>query len=290
MPLCMQRWIGCAGSVAAGMLMLVAGCAKDSDQGSQKDSAKPVVKVEPKKDNLGKTIPAQTVGLGKAAKLPSFQESVILTDNPPENELRPPNQTHTGKNAVKIFEAIANDLWAKTTFTNDAGKRIKYQAVIATEIGDIHLDLNGDAAPNHVRSFVCLAKAGYYDGMAFYYSFNRVVEDSTIAFIESGCPRGTGEVGSGSIGYWLRPEISDKLTHEAGVIGASLGRDPDSAACRFYITAVANPIMDGSYTIFGKVTRGLDVVRTINKRELQEDDRLKQPVLIKSVTIHTVVE
>ncbi len=290
MPQCMQRWFGCGIGVASAVLVLLAGCKKDGDAENQKDAPKPNVQVEPKKDNQGKTIPAHPVGLAKGQKLLSFPEAVILTDNPPENELRPPNKTHTGKNAVKIFEVIANDLWAKTTFTNDNGQAIRYQAHITTEVGEIHLDLHGDAAPNHVRSFVCLAKAGYYDGMSFYYSLNRMVEDSTIAFIEAGCPRGTGEAGSGSIGYWLRPEIHSKLRHEEGVIGACIGRDPESAACRFYITAAPNPFMDGSYTIFGKVTRGLDVVRTINKREVQDDDRLKQPVLIKSVTIKTVIE
>ncbi|MSQ93590.1 MAG: peptidylprolyl isomerase [Gemmataceae bacterium] len=287
MPQRMQGWLGCGIGVISAASVLLAGCKKAEDN---PDASKQVVQVEAKKDNQGKTIPAQPVGLAKGLKLLSFQEAVILSDNPPEDELRPPNKTHTGKNAVKIFETIANDLWAKTTFTNDDGKRIKYQAVIATEIGDVQLVLNGEAAHNHVRSFVCLAKTGYYDGMAFYYSLNRVVEDNTIAFIEAGCPRGTGEAGSGSIGYWLRPEISEKLSHEEGVIGACIGRDPNSAACRFYITAAPNSFMDREYTIFGKVTRGLDVVRTINKREVLEEGRLKAPVLIKSVTIQTILE
>ena len=50
------------------------------------------------------------------------------------------------------------------------------------------------------------------------------------------------------------------------------------------------PWMDGRFTVFGKVTGGMDVVRTINKREVQEEDRLKQPVFIRGITIHTVLE
>ena len=54
------------------------------------------------------------------------------------------------------------------------------------------------------------------------------------------------------------------------------------------------PQMDGDFTIFGKVTRGLDIVRAINKRAVYDDtmkqNHLKEPVLIRSVTIHTTVE
>jgi cyclophilin family peptidyl-prolyl cis-trans isomerase len=289
MPASMKRWIRCGIGAVAATLVGLAGCKKGGDEGDKNDIPKPPVQVEAKKDNNGKTLLAQSVALEKAPQLLSFKDAVIL-DPHPEGESRPPNKTHTGKNAVKIFELIANDLWDKVNFTDNGGRRIKYRAIVATELGDIHIALHGNIAPNHVRSFVCLAKTGYYDGMAFYYSINRKVVDDTVAYIEAGCPRGTGEIGSGSIGYWLRPEISDKLTHEEGVLGACIGRDPESAACRFYLTAAAMPQMDGEFTIFGKVTQGLDVVRTINKRAVQENDRLEQPVLLRSVTIQTEIE
>jgi cyclophilin family peptidyl-prolyl cis-trans isomerase len=263
----------------------MAGCNKRGEEG--KTPAKP--RVEVKKDNNGKPIVAQPVSLGKAPKLLPFNEAVIL-DPPPDGERRPPNKTHTGKNAIKIFETIATDTWDKVNFIDNDGKRVKYQAVIATELGDIRIDLLGRDAPNHVRSFVSLAKNGYYDGMSFYRSVDRQVVDARIAYIETGCPRGTGEVGSGSIGYWLRPEFSATLKHTEGVVGASLSEDPESAACRFHITATAMPQMDGRFTVFGKVTQGLDIVRTINKKSVQEDDRLAQPVLIKNVTIQTLPE
>ena len=281
-----NRRIGCGLCIVSTILIGLAGCTKSDDAASKKDQAKADVQIEVKKDNQGKAIHAHPVGLAKGVRLPAFKDAVIL-DEPPEGELQPPNVTHTGKNAIKIFESIATDLWDKVNFTNDDGRPIQYRAIIATELGDIHVQLHGDAAPNHVRSFVCLAKSGYYDGMAFYRSLNANVEDNRVAFIEAGCPRGTGELGSGSIGYWLRPEIGPKLTHEEGVLGACLNGDANSAACRFYLTAAAMPQMDGTFTIFGKVTQGLDVVRTINKREVLENDRLMKPVLIKSVTIQS---
>jgi peptidyl-prolyl cis-trans isomerase B (cyclophilin B) len=263
-------------------LLVLAGCSKGDDQAKP---PQPVVKV----DNLGKPIQAQPVARSKGPALLSFKDAVIL-DPPPEDEQRPPDMTTNGKNVGKIFETIAEDLWGKITFTNNDGRPIKYQAVLTTELGEIQIDLLGDIAPNHVRSFVCLAQTGYYDGMAFYYSIRRTVEDATVAYIESGCPRGTGEYGSGSVGYWLRPEFSATLKHEEGVVGACLHRDPNSAACRFYITAATMPQMDGEFTIFGKVARGMDIVRTINTRAVQENDRLQQPVVIRNVTIRTLLE
>ena len=281
-----KQWFGLGFSVISAILVVLAGCKKEGDDVNKKESPQPNAQV---KDNLGKIIEAQPTALRKASPLLSFKEAVIL-DPAPDGETRPANQTHTGKNAVKIFEAIANDLWDKVNFTNNDSKRIKYQAIVATEIGDIHIDLYGDDAPNHVRSFVCLAKTGYYDGMAFYRSVNRQVVDSTVAYIETGCPLGTGELGSGSIGYWLRPEIGEKLTHEEGVLGACLNEDPNSASCRFRILAAPNSYMDGQFTIFGRVTKGLDIVRTINKRAVMEFDRLEQPVVIRNVTIRTNAE
>lgn len=271
------------------ILLTLAGCSKEEGD-ANKQNILSTVHVQAKKDNLGKPIQAQTTSLAKAEKLPAFKQSVLL-DAAPEGEMRPPEKTHTGKNAVKIFETIANGLWNETTFTDNNGKAIRYRGVITTELGEIHVDLLGDDAPNHVRNFVCLAKTGYYDGMGFYYSINRKVEDGTVAYIETGCPRGTGELGSGSIGYWLRPEISDKLTHVEGVIGACLnGQDIESASCRFYIMAERNAYMDGNFTIFGKVTKGMDIVRAINKRPVGEFDRAVNPVVIRTVTIHAIAD
>jgi peptidyl-prolyl cis-trans isomerase B (cyclophilin B) len=282
MRVCIKRWVGCVVSVGAAILLGLAGCTKEA-------APKPEVQVEAPKDNDGKPIPAVTVSRTKVPLLLPFKDAVILGATPPEGE-KPADVTHTGKNAVKIFESIANELWDKANFADDQGRRVRYQAVVATELGDIHIDLHGRLAPNHVRSFVCLAKAGYYDGMAFYYSINRKLQDNTVAYIESGCPRGTGQRGSGSIGYWLRKELSEKLTHDEGVVGACLGEDPDSAACRFYITAAPMPWMDPTFTIFGKVTQGMDIVHRINKKEVDEFDHLQKPVLIRSVTIRTVLD
>ncbi len=281
-----HRWIGISLAVAVSLVFAFVGC---KDKNDAKAVKAPSVQVEPKKDNNGKAIPAKPVSFGKEPKLFSFRDAVIL-DPAPEGEVRPPDTACNGKNIAKIFEAIANDLWDNANFKDATGKPARYQAIMTTDLGEIHIDLYHDIAPNHVRNFVAVARSGYYDGMPFYYSFHDIVEGTKVAWIESGCPKGTGEDGYGSVGYWLKSEFSEKITHEPGTIGACLRVTDDTAACRFYITAVALPKMDGKFTAFGKVTKGLDVVHTINTRPLGEMGRPKDPVLIKSVTIRAVSE
>src|SRR5205807_10337779 len=137
---------------------------------------------------------------------------------------------------------------------------------LETDLGLIEIELKPDIAPNHVRNFVALARAGYYDGLSFeriYRAESRGDAGATLEEIEAGCPLGTGDTAGGSIGYWLNPEFAAKVSHVEGTVGACRGDAEDSAACRFYITLCKAPNLDGDFTVFGQVTAGLDVARKI---------------------------
>lgn len=281
---------------AAALLFLV-GCSKDDDTptapiASKADSSgTPNERVTP--GTPAKAVPAQVVSLPGDKFHKPFAEAVLL--DPPDGERRPPDLTCTGKNVGKLFEAIAGKngkggLWDQVMFVDAQGKPLKYRAVVTTALGDVEIELYDREAPNHVRSFVALARAGYYDGLPIYRSVKGKDESGAVAYVEAGCPKGTGEFGYGSIGYWLRPEISTKLTHEEGVIGAWHREEPETAACRFYIATEKMSQFDGSFTIFGKVTRGLDAIRTINARPVGDEDRLKEPVAIRRVVIQVLAE
>ncbi len=268
------------------LLLPLSGCGGGDTK--KADVEKPDAVVDAK-GKAGKPVVATPASLEKSKLHLPFREAVLLDS--PSDEQRPPDLTIAGKNTGKIYEAIAGKdgkggLWDQILFVNADGKKIKYTALVTTKAGDIQLELFPQAAPNHVRSFVALAKAGYFDGMPFYRSHREINENGTVAFIESGCPKGTGEFGYGSIGYWLRPEISPNLTHDEGVLGAWHREELETASCRFYLAAEKMPQMDGSFTIYGKVTRGLDVVRTINKRPVQN---MNDWLLVEPVTIHQVI-
>src|SRR5262249_38999146 len=150
-------------------------------------------------------------------------------------------------------------------------------------------------APNHVRNFIALSAAGYYEGLWF----DRVVHQESegegqktrIDLIKGGCPLGTGEPGLGHIGYFLKPEPPAYLKHEEGTVGVWRDDHPGSACCRFYITLGPAPTLDGEFALIGKVTKGLEVVKDIATRPVQdaksypECERPINPVGIKKITI-----
>ena len=230
----------------------------------------------------------------------SFAKATRGGDDPPALCNRPPDATVTGKPVGKLYDDVVR-LWNTIRFVNTAGKALSYTASIETDQGTIEIALRPDVAPNHVRNFIALAKAGYYDGLRF----DRVRHEEAdspaggpaLDLIEGGCPLGTGDPGYGSIGYWLKPEFDDKdkpkLAHEEGTLGACRGTEADSAACRFYVTLSKAPYLDGNYTAFGKVTHGLDVARRIfmqpgvsTETDADGSRRPLTPVVIRKVTIH----
>ncbi len=298
-----ERVVRClAAAVFLGALALT-GCGKQSVPSEQAESApqdapqtKPDQPVAPARDALASDANWQ-------AKHEPFDKATRGGDDPPANSNPPPDVTVSGKPVYKIYKEVISQ-WDSIRFVTPDGKPIHYSATVETDFGNIEIALRADLAPNHVRNFVALARAGYYDGLfvdRICHEENEIEPGKVQIFdsIEAGCPLGNGEPGNGSIGYWLKPELpaaEAKVTHETGSVGACRGMEPDSAACRFYITLCEAPFLDGNFTIFGKVTQGLDVARIISKqptREHEEDVagslRPDKPIVIKKVTIHTSV-
>jgi cyclophilin family peptidyl-prolyl cis-trans isomerase len=220
----------------------------------------------------------------------SFTEATLA--EPPEGQYLP-EKTMTNKSVGKLYLDVQG-LWGKILFTKADGKKIQYRATLDTEWGPIDIEFRPDIAPNHVRSFLALARAGYYDGLVFERTVHMVADndpEDKLDYVQAGCPLGSGEENFGSIGYWLKPEFSKKVHHEEGTVGTWHQREADTAACKFYITLGKAPVMDGNFTIFGKVTKGLAMVRKIADQPLRKDDETKDhpehPVVIKKVTIHT---
>ncbi len=138
-----------------------------------------------------------------------------------------------------------------------------YIAAITTARGVITVELDASAAPQTVNNFVSLARAGFYDGLIFHR-----VEPGFV--IQGGDPTGSG---SGGPGYTVPAEIG--LPHVEGAI--AMARLPDdvnpdraSSGSQFYITLAATDFLDGAYTVFGHVTAGLDVVKSIQKGDVIE--------------------
>lgn len=150
----------------------------------------------------------------------------------------------------------------------------QYTATVKMEKGgEFIVNLYADKAPITVNSFVFLVKEGYFDGV----TFHRVLENF---MAQGGDPTGTG---SGGPGYQFVNEDSDLQFDKPGIVAmANAGRDTNGS--QFFITFAPTPHLNGGYTIFGQVVKGMPVVNNIQLRDPnQKSDSLGD--VIKSITI-----
>lgn len=135
----------------------------------------------------------------------------------------------------------------------------KVRAVIETKYGNIELKFFPDAAPGHVKNFIKLAKDGVYDSTIFH----RVIPGF---MIQGGDPNTKGAdkrlYGTGSPGYTIKAEFN-KISHKRGILSMARGMDPDSAGSQFFVVVADSTFLDGQYTVFGEVVKGMDVADKI---------------------------
>jgi cyclophilin family peptidyl-prolyl cis-trans isomerase/HEAT repeat protein len=132
------------------------------------------------------------------------------------------------------------------------------RAVLHTRRGRIEILLDVVETPLTTLSFMDLARRGFYDGLTFHR-----VEPNFV--VQGGCPRGDG---NGGPGYALRCEIGERPYGRGGVGMALSGKD--TGGSQFFITQSAQPHLDGGYTLFGRVTAGMDVVDQIRPGDVIE--------------------
>ncbi len=156
-------------------------------------------------------------------------------------------------------------------------------AVFKTSMGDFEIELNVKEAPVTVWNFVNLAegrqptvKEGpYYNGLVFH----RVIRGF---MIQGGCPEGSGR---GGPGYRFEDEFDKNLRHTGEGILSMANAGPGTNGSQFFITLGATPHLDGRHTVFGKVTKGMDVVKKIGDTPVGAGDRPRTDVTINSVEI-----
>ncbi len=133
--------------------------------------------------------------------------------------------------------------------------------VIKTDKGDIEGVIYASKTPMTAANFLNLAKKDYYDGL----NFHRVIPNF---MIQGGCPEGSGR---GGPGYKFKDEIVKGLKHDTAGIFSMANAGPGTNGSQFFITHNATPWLDGKHTVFGKVTKGQDVVNKIAKGDKIKD-------------------
>ncbi len=243
------RWL-----VALPLFLAVAGCnAQDNTPAAEETPAEPV---EMKSDAPAADKPAGAPSAEAGKPDPAYK--VI-------NEARPgmPPEAVSALDKVKVSPP-------------PAGKAPKSAKVrLVTSKGPIVVELNGEAAPLHVKSFLHLSKMGFYDKTVLHrYEPGFVIQGGDPLTKN---PALKEYAGIGGPGYQVRRE-RNKLKHDAFVFAAARSQDPDSAGSQFYITLASAPFLDegDGYTVYGKVVEGSD-----NVLKLRADDKLNKVEILK---------
>ena len=143
-----------------------------------------------------------------------------------------------------------------------------------TSMGTIAFELFDEDAPATVANFKKLAGDGFYEGVVFH----RVIPDF---MVQGGDPTGTG---SGGPGYTFDDEFNDHKVERGALAMANAG--PNTNGSQFFIvTADSCPWLDGKHTVFGRVTRGMDVVDAISEVDRDARDRPHDDVAIERVEL-----
>jgi cyclophilin family peptidyl-prolyl cis-trans isomerase len=195
------------------------------------------------------------------------------------------NQTQTQTN--QNMNTNKQDTTKPKTDSTVAGEKDAKESntvLMQTSMGDITIELFEKDAPQHVANFKKLVKSGFYNGT----TFHRVIPGF---MIQGGDPNSKdndrSNDGLGGPGYTIPAEI--KAKHEKGSVAAARLGDQvnpkrESSGSQFYIVTGEASHLDGQYTVYGKVTKGLDVALKIQDVKKDERDNPIEKVEIKKVT------
>ena len=163
-------------------------------------------------------------------------------------------------------------------------KKYDYVVVLSTEYGDIEL-LLFDQTPQHKSNFIKLVHEGFYDSCAFH----RVLDNFMIQGGDPNTkPDAEGQPGMGGPGYTVPAEIVEGLVHNQGVLAAARQGDAvnparASSGSQFYIVENKDGAhhLDGQYTVFGKVLKGMETVEAIANQPVSLQGRPSKPIYMK---------
>ncbi|MBV8543808.1 MAG: peptidylprolyl isomerase [Acidobacteria bacterium] len=160
----------------------------------------------------------------------------------------------------------------------------QYQNKVAelhTSAGEIDIRFFPDVAPNHVKNFIDLAEKGVYNGT----KFHRVIPGFMIQGGDPNTVSGSPSTwGTGGSGKNVAAEFNS-VKHKRGIVSMARSSDPNSASSQFFIMVADYPSLDGQYSVFGQVTKGMDVADKIVGAETGPQDRPKNPTSIDKIVI-----
>jgi len=189
------------------------------------------------------------------------------------------SKSNTNKTAENDTKSSSE---SSETNSSEANKSLPLATISVEGYGVIEAELYPEIAPNTVNNFIDLSNKGFYNNL----TFHRIIKDF---MIQGGDPKGDG---TGGPGYSIEGEFTsngfaNSLKHTKGVLSMARSQDPNSAGSQFFIMTKEASHLDGEYAAFGKVISGLDVLEKIENVKTDSNDKPKEDVVIKSITVDT---
>ena len=154
-------------------------------------------------------------------------------------------------------------------------------AELHTSSGEIDIRFFPDKAPGHVKNFIDLAEKGFYNGS----KFHRVIPGFMIQGGDPNTISGDPSTwGTGGSGKNIPAEFND-VHHKRGIVSMARSNDPNSASSQFFICVADAGFLDRQYTVFGEVTKGMDVADKIVNAPRGAQDRPNSPTTIEKVVV-----
>lgn len=184
--------------------------------------------------------------------------------------------------AASLLLLILSTACAAGGQNNGGEKKMENRiARFETSKGTFDIELFEDKAPKTTGNFIQLVEKGFYNGLIFH----RVIDGF---MIQGGCPKGDG---TGGPGYTIPDEFHPDLRHSGEGILSMANAGPNTGGSQFFITLAKTEWLDGHHAVFGKVIKGMDVVKAIGKVETDPfRDRPYEDVKINKITILTADE
>lgn len=159
-----------------------------------------------------------------------------------------------------------------------SSQRIYDSAVIHTTMGDIHVKLFGIECPKTVENFCVHAKNGYYNN----HIFHRVIRQF---MIQTGDPTGTGTGGESIWNRDFEDEFHPLLKHDKPYTVSMANAGPNTNGSQFFITVIPSPWLDNKHTVFGRVTKGMEVVQNISQVRTNKSDKPYDDIKIVNIKL-----
>jgi cyclophilin family peptidyl-prolyl cis-trans isomerase len=197
--------------------------------------------------------------------------------------------TVTQTAAGETTETTPADTTAATDTAAQEKPMSEYENKVAelhTTAGEIHIRFFPDVAPNHVKNFIDLASKGFYDGT----KFHRVIPGFMIQGGDPNTKAGDPNTwGTGGADTNVKAEFNT-ISHKRGIISMARAQHPDSASSQFFVVVADSLFLDRQYSVFGQVTKGMEVADTIVKAPRNASDRPNEPTTITKVVIRDARE